>query len=185
MSHGRLAKTASLLARTAGWELPNSFAPYDQRYLGSYRVQAIRILHMIKGTVKISLKLMQFIYRVLTEGLGRSHDSPRLQEWYRKLPKETDTIREDMESSGAEVSFSLFLACGISDCVHLSTHLGTGYSDICLTQFQLFDVLEIKLYYRFTGSIARKYKNGRNGLYRQRGHKAWVDSCGSFPVWAD
>lgn len=110
MSHGRLAKTASLLARTAGWELPNSFAPYDQRYLGSYRVQAIRILHMIKGTVKISLKLMQFIYRVLTEGLGRSHDSPRLQEWYRKLPKETDTIREDMESSVRSRGQLLFIS---------------------------------------------------------------------------
>lgn len=98
------------------------------------------------------------------------------------LRKQIPSERTWSPQLGAEVSFSLFLACGISDCVHLSTHLGTGYSDICLTQFQLFDVLEIKLYYRFTGSIARKYKNGRNGLYRQRGHKAWVDSCGSFPV---
>lgn len=39
-----------------------------------------------------------------------------------------------------------------------STHLETGCSDICLTQFQIFEGLEIKLYYRFTCSIANKYR---------------------------
>lgn len=76
ISYGRFTETIPLLSfrMTSLNTAENYQTPLTLTVnvtLGSYKAQAIRVLYVIKGAVKISPTLMEFIYRVLTEGLGR------------------------------------------------------------------------------------------------------------------